>query len=245
MKITVLGSWGGFPYQNEGTSSYLLEADGFHLLLDAGSNTLSVLQQHFDPLRLDAVILSHYHHDHIADLGVLFYQRQLMPTDLEVPELPVFGHLEDQKHFEELTMPGIAKGVGYQEQDTLELGPFVINFIKTVHPVPCFAMRIVEKKTGKCFVFSADSGYFEAFAPFAKDADLLMMDTYLFEGSEKHHAHFTAKEAGEIAVLAGAKRLVLTHLPQEADLELLKMQAEKYAGTIPVSLARPHQVYMI
>lgn len=80
MKLTVLGCLGAYPYKGEGTSSYLLESEGFHLLIDAGSTTLVRLENYLDPLKLDAVILSHYHHDHIADLGVLQYYRQLYPT---------------------------------------------------------------------------------------------------------------------------------------------------------------------
>ena len=68
-----------YPYKNQGTTGYLLQSDGFNLLIDAGSATLIKLQEHLDPLDLDAVILSHYHHDHIADLGVLQYYWQLHP----------------------------------------------------------------------------------------------------------------------------------------------------------------------
>lgn len=77
MKLTVLGYYGGYPTNNIGTSSYLLESDSFHLLLDAGSYSLLTMEKYVDPLDLDAVLLSHYHHDHIADLGVLQFTRLL------------------------------------------------------------------------------------------------------------------------------------------------------------------------
>lgn len=51
--------------------------------------------------------------------------------------------------------------------------------METIHPVVCYAMRIVEETTGKVFVFTGDSGYLESFADFAKDADLFLADTYL------------------------------------------------------------------
>ncbi|MEG0781710.1 MBL fold metallo-hydrolase, partial [Carnobacterium sp.] len=75
MKLTILGYWGGYPINNEGTSSYLVESEGYHLLIDAGSASLISLENHLDPLELDAVILSHYHHDHVADIGVLQFMR--------------------------------------------------------------------------------------------------------------------------------------------------------------------------
>lgn len=238
MKITVLGCLGAYPYKDQGTSSYLLEADGFSLLLDAGSTTLVNLEKHLDPMTLDAVILSHYHYDHIADLGVLQYYRQLWPTMTPTPELPIYGHTDDEVHFNELTLPGVSKGVPYFEAEELKLGPFTVTFMKTIHPVPCYAMRFVENTTGKVFVFTGDSGYLESFVEFAKDADLFLADTYLFAGNEHHQAHFTAKESGEIAKAAQVKQLVLTHLPQHGDLKLLKEQAEIAADhQMPVFLA--------
>lgn len=238
MKITVLGCLGAYPYKNQGTSSYLLESDGFRLLLDAGSTTLINLEKHIDPLELDAVILSHYHHDHIADLGVLQYYRQLYPAKTPVPILPIYGHTEDAAHFSALDLEGVSKGIPYFEAEELKLGPFLVTFMKTIHPVPCYAMRFVEETTGKVFVFTGDSGYLETFVAFAEKADVFLADTYLFEGNENHHAHFTSKEAGEIAKAAEVDRLILTHLPQHGSLEELREQAQKAAGDqVSVALA--------
>ncbi|AQP54273.1 hypothetical protein CBF34_03555 [Vagococcus penaei] len=241
MNVTVLGYWGGFPYKNDGTTSYLIESDGFSLLLDAGSSTLIQLEKVLDPSTLDAVIISHYHHDHIADLGVLQYYRQLMPKTA-LPELPIYGHTLDDWHFSQLTMPGISKGIGYHEDDTLEVGPFSITFIKTVHPVVCYAMRIVEKATGKIFVFTGDTGYFDELSAFCQDADLLITDTYFLEGHEHHPAHLTSKETGLIAKEANVKHLVLSHLRQDIDLELLKQQTCDYLANeqVDVQLAKTH-----
>ena len=230
MKVTVLGYWGAYPWNGEGTSSYLLESEGYHLLVDAGSSTLNNLQKQIDPLELDSVIISHYHHDHIADLGVLQYYRQLRDASREVPVLPIYGHMEDNEHFKTLSMPGISQGIGYKEEDTVEIGPFSIGFLRTIHPVVCFAMRIEERKTGKVLVYTADSGYLESFKDFMTNADLVIADTYLFEGNENHHAHFTSKEAGNLAKEAGVSKLVLSHLPQDKDLTQLKEEAIRAAG---------------
>jgi ribonuclease BN (tRNA processing enzyme) len=246
VKLTVLGCLGAYPYQGQGTSSYLLESDGFHLLIDAGSTTLIKLEEILDPLELDAVILSHYHHDHIADLGVLQYYRQLYPVLTPTPILPIYGHTDDEVHFNELTMPNVSEGRAYFEAEELKVGPFLITFMKTIHPVPCYAMRIVEASTGKVLVFTGDSGYLESFIEFSKDADVFLADTYLFEGNERHHAHFTSKEAGEIAKAANVKTLVLTHLPQHGSLDDLREQAQQAAGPqISVMLAAPNLVINI
>lgn len=75
MKMTVVGFWGGFPEAGEATSGYLFEHDGFRLLVDCGSGVLAQLQKYITPSHIDAVVLSHYHHDHVADIGVLQYAR--------------------------------------------------------------------------------------------------------------------------------------------------------------------------
>lgn len=246
MKLTVLGYWGAYPHKHEGTTSYLLESDGFKLLLDAGSTTFVTLCDHLDPIKLDAVILSHYHHDHTADLGVLQYYRQLVPTQTPLPILPIYGHTDDEQHYAELDFPSVSKAVPYFEAEDLKIGPFTVTFMKTIHPVPCYAMRFVENATGKVFVFTGDSGYLESFIDFAHDADLFLADTYLFAGNEHHHAHFTAKESGEIAKAANVKKLVLTHLPQQGDLEELRQQAVAAAEEqIPVILAKKDLVLEI
>ena len=45
---------------------------------------------------------------------------------------------------------------------------------------------------------------------------------------------------------AGAKRLILSHLPEEGDYDLLKAQAQKQAGeNIQVSVAKIGDTYQI
>lgn len=240
MKVTVLGYWGGYPYQQEGTSGYLVEADGYRLLVDAGSSTLVTLQEVVDPLKLDAVVLSHYHYDHIADLGVLQFYRQLRPSVEPVPVLPIYGHQEDQANFDRLTMPEISVGKAYQAEQELDLGPFKLRFLRTVHPVPCFALRIEEKVTGATVVYTADSGYLEAFFTFAEAADLLIADAYFLNGREKNPVHFTAKEVGEIARKAHVKEVLLSHLQQDIDQQALLTQVsqELRDPAVPITLAK-------
>lgn len=241
MKLTILGFWGGYPTKNSGTSSYLLEADDYHLLIDVGSASLIALENHLDPLQLDAVILSHYHYDHIADLGVLQFTRQLKRTKngLErAPLLPIYGHQGDSENFNRLTMDTVSEGIAYQENERLTIGPFEIQFMNTLHPVECYAMRIIETKTGKSLIYTADSGYLPEFVSFSKDADVLLADTNFFNGMENHRVHMTASEVGKIAKEADVKKVILTHLPQEGDLELLKAQAVNETPKTEIVLAK-------
>lgn len=255
MKLTTLGCWGAYPYKDGGTTSYLLTGqDGFQLLIDCGSRALNELEKEIRPLDLDAVIISHYHPDHVADLGVLRHYFQLYPKHLWEPKvLPIYAHDEDKEEFGKLSLPDVSQGIAYDTAGTEQIGPFDISFIKTVHPVVCYAFRIVERATGQVFVFTGDTGFFDGLDSFAADADLFLADVYLYEGNENHIAHLTTKEAGQIASAAKVKKLILTHMPPVAPagiapdnyLEILRQQTENYSNGIPVELAAPHKSWEI
>ena len=68
MRITVIGCSGSFPGPDGPASSYLLDAEGFRLLLDLGSGAVGALQQHASLDDIDAVCLSHHHADHCLDI---------------------------------------------------------------------------------------------------------------------------------------------------------------------------------
>src|SRR6266536_741277 len=65
MRLTVLGCAGSFPGPESACSAYLVEAEGFRLLIDFGSVSMSALQRYTDMHSVDAIILTHRHvHGH-------------------------------------------------------------------------------------------------------------------------------------------------------------------------------------
>ena len=244
MKLTALGVWGGYPTRDAGTTSYLLQSEeGFNLLLDAGSRAVTELEHELSPNDLDAIILSHYHEDHIADLGALRQYRQLQTVKSEM--LPIYGHQENEYEFSKLSLENVSEGIAYDVENGTSVGPFDIQFLKTVHPVICYAMRIVERATGQVLIYTGDTGYFAELVDFSKDADILLADVYFFKDKAKMPNHLSSVEAGEIAAQANVKKLILTHLPQVGDLQVLREEAQEAAGNIPVDLAQPHMKWMV
>src|SRR4029453_1592114 len=67
MRLTVLGCAGSFPGPGPACSAYLVEADGFRLMLDFGTGSLSALQRYASLTSVDAILLSHLHLDHMVD----------------------------------------------------------------------------------------------------------------------------------------------------------------------------------
>jgi ribonuclease BN (tRNA processing enzyme) len=237
MQLQILGYYGGYPDHGVGTSGYLLSSGDYHLAMDFGSGSLLALEKIMDPLQLDGVLLTHYHHDHTADVGPLQYLWQLKPGAKKEPTLPLYGHTKDPLNYAALTFGDFTKGVGYTADSVLNVGPFKLSFLETEHPVPAFAVRVEETTTGKVLVNTSDTRYFADLAKFSAGADLLLADTNFLADKPKPRWHLTAPEAGQIAADAGVQKLLLTHLPQTVDLELLRRQAQETAGAIPVGLA--------
>lgn len=243
MELTILGYKGGYPSNGVGTSAYLLESDGYHLLIDVGSGSLLALEEHLNPLSLDAVLLSHYHYDHVTDVGSLQQTRKLKKSAAfpkGPPVLPIYAHSQDSI-FSLLTKENVTKAIAYETKSSFSIGPFELTHMKTRHPVICYAFRIVERKTGKVLVYTADSGYMKELIDFSQGADLLLADTSFYKGQENNPVHMTSIEVARIAKNANVLRTILTHLPEEThdnDLELLRKQALEEAPNSDFMLAK-------
>ena len=233
MRITVIGFWGGYPGKKEASSGYLIEHEGFNLLLDCGSGVLSQLQEYIKPTDLDAVLLSHYHTDHIADVGVL--QHALLIDQMmgnEKAPLPIFAHGEDRTAASQLTYKRNTIWHPIEENESIQIGPFRVKAIQTRHSVPCYAYLI--EADGRKLAYTADTAYFSELASFFKGAHVLLSECNFYEGMEAEKAgHLTSTQAGQIARDAAVQTLILTHLPHFGDRELLvKQAAQVYTGTI-------------
>lgn len=229
MKITVLGFYGGYPSQKIGTTGYLVQSGDFNLLLDAGSSTLLELEKHINPLELDAVLLTHYHHDHTADVGVLQYLWQLNEK-IGKTKLPIYGHNEDPLNFGALTWPNASEGFAYNEDTKLELGPFEITFQKTVHPVPAFATRIEDKTSKQVFTFTSDTRFFDELVPFAQNSDLLITDTNFLESYKGTKWHLSTKDTAKLFDESASKRLIISHLSPLLELNQVLEETRKFSS---------------
>ena len=66
--LTVLGCDGSWPGPGGAGSGYLVRICDTAVVLDAGPGTFAILQEVIDPSEVDAVVISHHHHDHWTDL---------------------------------------------------------------------------------------------------------------------------------------------------------------------------------
>lgn len=236
MKLQVIGYYGAYPAPETATSSYLLQGKDATVLLDCGSGALSRLQKYIKVTDLDGVILSHYHHDHMADVGPLQYaclvQNGINQTN---NVLPIYGHDEDKDSFSKLNH-NATKGVTYSAKSPLQIGSLTFTFFKTVHPVPCFGMRMTNGQ--QTIVYTADTQYFDELPKFCEGADLLISDCSFYEGMDgSGPGHMTSEECGKLAAKANVKELWLSHLPHFGSHENLLKEAKQYFHG-PIKLAK-------
>jgi ribonuclease BN (tRNA processing enzyme) len=240
MRLTVLGGCGAWPAAGSACSGYLVEHDGFRLLIDPGYAILPRLLEILDAAELDAVLVSHGHPDHCADLNPLLRARTF--GDERAPALPVYapagalgpvlaldrpGTLDDAIQLAEFT-PG----------DRLTVGPFGVRSWLLPHFVPNAGLRL--EADGQCLAYTGDTGPSPDLVPLAHGADMLLAEASCPWEVPPYaeRSLSSARQAGQLAGQAGAGRLILTHLmPGTSHDESVRAAAGGYAG--PVSVASP------
>ncbi|QPC46009.1 MBL fold metallo-hydrolase [Mangrovibacillus cuniculi] len=227
MKLTVIGFWGGYPKAGEATTGYLLEVADKKFLIDCGSAVVSQLQKFVDPLKLDALFLTHHHADHSADVGALqhvFIIQKALGHSKDI--FPIYAEENGYKYFDDLTHNGVTAGVPIDVNNGVTIEDISISFMRTIHPVPCLAMRF--SYNGKSVVYTGDSSFTEDFIAFSKNADLLIVDCNFYKGMDgSKPGHMTSEEVGTIAKQANVKKLLLSHLPHFGEHDQLVREAKE------------------
>src|SRR5258708_39031715 len=86
----MIGCSGSFPGPDGPASCYLVEAEGFRLLVDLGSGALGVMQRYAGLDEIDAIWISHLHADRCLDLCCYSAARTWHP-DGPRPRIPGYG----------------------------------------------------------------------------------------------------------------------------------------------------------
>lgn len=215
--LTILGCNGSGPAPDGPASGYLVRSATTSIWLDAGTGTFMELTKHLDPAVIDALVLTHIHADHSADVfGLVHYLAYRVRQDIRIPFFAPDGAAASLAAF-------LAAGTDHPFHHVLEshvvtnnethvVGDVTLRFSPTVHSVPANAVRM--EHGDRVFVFSGDTGLGGGFADLAKGAHLIMAEAGLTgpRGPGVFPLHLSAAEAGEIANTAGAERLVLTHV---------------------------------
>jgi ribonuclease BN (tRNA processing enzyme) len=239
VQVTIVGWAGSFPSQGSPASCYLVEADGFRLVLDLGNGALGALQQYTALTDVDAVCISHLHADHCIDmLGYSVFQNYYPGG--QRPRIPVYGPAG--------TSDRLTQALGSSSTDieqafdittltpgSTQIGPLTIMTGRMRHPVETFGFRI--EHGGHVLAYSADTGPCDELVTLARGADVLLAEASFTDSPGlPPDLHMTAREAAGSAAAAGVGELVLTHLVAWNDpATSLEQASAAYRG--PIRLA--------
>jgi ribonuclease BN (tRNA processing enzyme) len=240
MRLTVLGGCGAWPEAGQACSGFLVEHDGFRLLVDAGYATMPKLLEYLGAEELDAVFISHGHPDHCADLNPLLRARVL--RDDPAPPMPLYAPPGALDAVLALDSPRMMAGAYTRHDvgpgDSLEIGPFRVLTRLLPHSLPNNGVRL--DAGGTVLAYTGDTGPAPEIADLARDADLLVADASFVDEvpEDLRRTLSSARLAGQHAARAGAGHLLLSHLLPGTDRHAALVAANsEFGGDVSIAAA--------
>lgn len=236
LSVTILGSSGRFQTTERACASYLLEMDGTYIWLDAGGGSWLNLQRVIHYSKIGGVLITHGHPDHTTD-ALQGYHARMYGQAEPLPRIPLWAPKETIDRLIAFAQ-GITEAFDLTpitQASELTIGSARVSLIDMAHPEPTLGVRI--EHGGAVVAFSSDTGEGADFEALAGNADLFVCEATSQDSDEIWDGHLRASQAGAIAARVGAKRLVLTHLPNDRDLALSLAQARGAADGVAVELA--------
>jgi glyoxylase-like metal-dependent hydrolase (beta-lactamase superfamily II) len=178
VRLTVVGCSGSGPGPTSPASSYLVEHDGFRVLLDLGNGAFGTLQALADPATVDALYLSHLHADHCLDVAPFIVWHRYSGRSRRQP-VPLYApagadrrlaaaYYGDGAPLEDVFDFAVLTGAPF------DLGPFQVQTVRTAHPVECHAVRLTAG--GRSLVYTGDTGASTAVVELARGVDVLLAE---------------------------------------------------------------------
>jgi ribonuclease BN (tRNA processing enzyme) len=267
-ELVVLGS-GGPRMTGRAASSNAIVLDGkARILVDAGSGAAVRLGEvGLDIEDLDTILLTHLHIDHSGDLpgvakargmshhGPMTFRvfgpaaRSVFPSTagfiaslFDAHGIFVYQHTFGAE--ERFAVTDLPIDLAAPAREILREGDLRIGSIATNHgEAPSVAYRIDGPGWSTAFSGDLDPSGLPNLTRLATGVDLLVFNCAVLDppGSprELYTRHTAPSQIGEVARAAGAKRLLLTHIPplvETASREVLASVGAAYSG--PVELAR-------
>jgi ribonuclease BN (tRNA processing enzyme) len=262
VQVTVLGKSPSWQDAGGACSGYLVQHDGFALVLDCGNGVFSKLRCFADYVDIDAVLISHLHADHFLDLVPFAYALTYAPRQQPVPVAGWPG--TDDPARPELHAPvgagelfrqivgtwgnddlidGAFRLQEYAAPDVLQIGPLQVRFCEVPHYTLTHAVELAVD--GSRLTYSADCSPNDELVEFARGTDLMLIEGTLPRPERTGiRGHLTPREAGEHGRRAGARRLVITHYSDEMDQAWARAEASGGFGA-QVELATEGATYTL
>ncbi|WP_181686216.1 MBL fold metallo-hydrolase [Halorhabdus salina] len=243
MRLTFLGTGSAMPTGERNQTGLLFETAENRVLVDCGSGVLDTLAATDGGYTdLDAVLLTHHHLDHVADLLPLLKARWLA----DAPPLTIAGPRGTATLLDELLAvhtyldEHVDPTVTDLDPGAHTVGGFDVRARGGRHSMPGFGYRVTPANSdGPTAVFSGDTVAFPAFLSVADGADVLVHDCSFPDDVETDN-HPTPASFGEALAAADihVETVYLTHLYPHTDGrhgEMLDSIADHYEGDVRIA----------
>jgi ribonuclease Z len=215
-RLVILGTAWVIPDKAHENTHLVASGDHGAVLIDSGTNPIVSLERAgIDPARLEALIVTHFHPDHVSGVPMLLINLWLVGRQqpfsihgLRVALDKIQGMMglfewAEWPQFYPVTFDKVSAVEGALVLETLD---FRIVAAPMHHLVPSIAIRVTSKASGRSFAYSSDTSPCDALVGLARDADFM-----LHEASGASAGHSSAAMAGSLARQAGVRHLVLVH----------------------------------
>ncbi|MEU9047652.1 MULTISPECIES: MBL fold metallo-hydrolase [unclassified Kitasatospora] len=231
-RLTVLGTSAAYPEAGRAASGFLLEYDGYRLVLDLGYATFPRLLEHTGVTGLDAVVITHEHPDHCADLSALCRARYFAAA--RPPRLPLYctpgvvTRVQAMEPTEDLHDVFDIRPLPATATASHRAGPLRLDTVPLPHHVPHAGVRL--SAPGLTLAYSGDAGPGPGLAGLAAGADLFVAGATVCGDGPGDPYLLSAAQAGQWAKRAGAARLLLTHFWPGTDRTVALAEARRAFG---------------
>ena len=242
-KITILGNSTAVPETGNDSPTFLIND---RYLVDTGWWSVeSMRARGIDPVQLEYVIFTHFHHDHYMGLPQLLYY--LIMRHKPLKELKIIGPAEDlelivrrsisflhpERYYTDDVFPTlipIAPGESYEAEG------FRLDTCTTIHPVQGICCRFTDKANGKVFSFTGDTAYHPPIIEHVRGSALLIHEAALgpiaAAPDDNAYMHSGSIDAARIAEAAGVEKLLLIHAAASRAEPSVQAAKEAYRGEV-------------
>jgi ribonuclease BN (tRNA processing enzyme) len=232
MLLTILGSGTAIPVPDRFPAGYLLQSSTANLVVDCGPGTLRRFAQAGGDLHeLDAVLLTHYHTDHCADVAALLFALR-SPNFAGRKPMHLFGAPGLVRLVDKLTeaWPWLQPR-GYELElhevtpSTFTIADVAVTAVPIRHTAQSLGYRFTTAVGS--VAFSGDADECDELVDLARDVDVFVCDAATPDG-QKLDGHLTPGLAARHARRANARMLVLTHFYPACESHDLRALAETH-----------------
>jgi len=219
MKVKILGTGTCVPSIQRLSSSYLLMTEQSNILVDVGPSVVRrLLEFGYTTRDIDAIILTHFHVDHTADLSTFLFASNydVVPRTKELSIvggeglnvfyknlLTVYPWLSPKSY--EISLHELQEGI-------LKKSSLIITTSHMEHNNESIGVKIEEDKS---IVFSGDTDYTQNLIKLARGTDLLIVECSFPE--KKANGHLNLAMVQKVVDQAKPRRVILSHLYPDWD----------------------------